>query len=474
MNPFASRAIQDPVTKRTQREEFPTRAEFATQACFPNPIPTVFDSFVLMYGTSFGILDYSGNPQSTHYGDAATTQNARFPKSGYILRPNEIGQELHHDVPEDVSKNMAERYARAKRTSSYKHMSTAAYVLIDVIDVLLREHLNADVRRTLELRTNFGKMILDPAENFYEKLTEQNPGQKLVVTPDELSDRLNRFYAGFSVSSGVVKRFYTDIIKRWEYVIARVNSDAHASYLPQEEREYYSDRLRGFAQITRERVKAGDTIQSGDIEKLVKEGHEKLQALIACKDFEEINPNLIMLKQVELIERVKKTVYKQYVKKMMEAAVKDAAERLRRNGKNREPDDSYLYPALGKFSDARDTATRMGPNMDNVMSQFRKHRIILEEGAEIARRLREMNLPYGRLWGGMNFLYDGIVGELKRLEEHYKTGLVEQSRHDNPLQVVHHMQNLMGKFRPMEGLKPAGKIAKGWKAIREQGITSLI
>lgn len=159
----------------------------------------------------------------------------------------------------------------------------------------------------------------------------------------------------------------------------------------------------------------------------------------------------------------------------MLAAIRKAEEYARKNANMQgEVDDSYLYPPLGKFPDARDTATRMGPNMDNVTSQFGKHRIILEEGAEAARILRTINMPYNRLWGGMNFLYTGLVHEIDRLERHYRDGSGAQSSLEDPLGIILHMQELMKTFQPTKGLKPAGPIARKFEAIRAQGINALL
>ncbi len=465
--PFSGNRVQDPVTKRTQKEEFPTRAEFTIQTGYNDD--ALFKAWLLMYGSGFGIIDYSGNPQTTHYNDAATTQNARFPKSGYVLRPTEMGQEFHHDVPEDVSKEMAKKYAKAQH---HRHRPTAAYVLIDIIDGSLQGLLDADARRTLVLRTNFGKMIFDPVVSLYKTLAEQQPGKKLIATPGELSGRLNEAYANFSIPPDSVRKFYREIIGKWGYVSTLVES---ASYLPSEERAYIVETLRQFSEGVKIKLKTGDAIQAADIGHLVKRELERVHSLIGSNNLEEVDPNLILPKQVELVEKVKKTIYKQYIRDMMEAVIKDAAEHVKITyTPDREANDSYLYPGLGKFSDARDTVTRMGPNMDNVISQFRKQRIILEEGAEVAKKLREMNLPYNRWWGGMNFLYTGLNDELDRLERHYKKGLGRQTVLENPHDMILHMQKLMRTFKPTRGLRPAGRIANKWTSVRQQGITALI
>lgn len=296
---IARSRIKDPVTKRTQKYEFPTRGEIAVQTGYPDIfLPR---ASLLMYATSFGLRNYSGEHQPTHYNDSATTANARYPKSGFMLSPAEMAQEYQHDVPEDVSKDMAKRYAKAQ---PHKHRPTAAYVLIDVIDNLLREDLNADVRRMLDLRTNFGKMIFDPVEDHYESAAKQRPGQRLIVTPGELSDMLKAAYDGFTVSPETIKRFYNDIIRKWEYV-ASVAKGA-VSYLPNDEVEYLLDTLDTFSEETKKRLRAGDIEQATGIERLVRQSHDEVQAIIGSDKLETVDPKLLLVTQVEMVERVKK------------------------------------------------------------------------------------------------------------------------------------------------------------------------
>jgi len=416
-----------------------------------------------MYASSFGMRNYSDKHMPTHYNDAATTQDARFNESGYRFKLPEMAQEPHHDLPEDVSKELVHEVAKGQQP---RYRVLAAYTIIDVIDSLLREPLQADVRRNLALRTNVARMVLEPAEKYFEAKAE-SAGEDLVVTPRELSDKLNEIYSNFSITEDAPKKFYNALIRRWERIPNFTGLPHHRSYLSAEEREYISGTVRDFVEPTRKKVKAGEIVQSRDIESLVRGEHERIQSLLSSGRLEDVRQDLVLPTQVELLLMVKKNLYMNYVRAMMEAMVKDAHQYAASyTGPRGLMDDGYLYPGLGKFSDARDTATRMGPNMDNIISQFRKHRIILEEGGNAARILRKNGFPYQRLWGGMNFLYNGLVAEIDRLESHFQEGVKAQSNMKEDLGRIGIMRDLMKEFKPTKGLKPSSGLSKTVASIR--------
>ena len=467
---FVKKQIDDPVTKATGDFKFPIRSHIETQTGYSNSfIPT---SFWLMYATSFGIKGHSENHQATHYLDAATTANARFSQSKHRLKPVEVAVEAHHDEPEDVPIHLIGNMPQFYRIA-------AAYVVIDAIDHLLSADLNVDVSRYLMLRSDTGDLMFKPVRKHYESKADAHPEQKLIVHPRDLINKLDDFYGDFSISQGNVQYFYERLVRRWQRIPAMldlpdiiydqrwISSSPEGKRLIEDEKKYIRSTVQAFIEETKKRIELGSILQAADIETLVKREYERIKSLVAEPEkLEQVDPKLVLPSQPELSLRVRKTLYLHYIRGMMDAVIKDA-EAYAASHSNGETnlDDNYLYPALGKFSDARDTATKMGPNMNNIISQFRKHRIILEEGANTARILRQMQLPYDRWFGAMNFLYNGHVKEINRLLEHYDKGQGEQTQLKDDYDMFFHMHTLMTKFKPTKGLKPPMNLAQRIKSI---------
>lgn len=443
-----SKALQDIVTQKTMHYLSPTREELRELSGFSSEdyMDFINTSWWLMYASSYGDKNNRGDHVATHYNDSAFTANARRTESGFFLWPIEIAQELQHDGPEDISKKIAKNRL---------HIVPAAYAIMDVDHYLLSPLLQADVRRMLELRSNISDLLFEPVESHFKEKADSSPGIELVVSKDDLVRKIDGTYANFSITQEAIKGFYDALIQRWKYVAHLMTLDMPKKYLPPEEIEYISSTVNGFISAIKGR-KDSDFIQGRDIESIVNREVETLKSAILDGELEDIDQGLVPQHIPNIILRTEKTLYTRYVRRMMNSVVQDAFAYAasNTNGKSESWNDSYLYPGLGKFSDARDSATKPGPTMENVISQFRKHRVILREGKKAAEALRGNGIPYDRLWHGMNFLYDGLVAGLEGWRKHYEGAKQSQTQLMEDYEKLEHMTELMKELKPAADLNP--------------------
>lgn len=440
MPSLAKQEINDPVTERISNRQFASRKELEVQTGYSDDV--VSRGHLLMYATAFGERDYSSKPSALHYNDSSSNANVRRDESGFVLKPREVAMEPSHDVPEDISK---------KLTNRPNYFIPAAYVIIDAFQHLLGEEVRPQFSRMLDLRTNIEGLMFGHVSSYFEKQGRKNILGKLEVNGKDISDKLEEQYGGFSIAQRTVNRFYERLIERWKRVPDIISSGNH-DYLQPEEKKYILHTNNHFIDTTKNKMRSGDVLQSGDIESRVRHIYDGMQSLLSNpENLETVNPSFILDWQPELVLRVEKTLYKRYIERMMGAIVKEASA-YRSSNVHFKPDpigEDYEYPGLGKYSDARDRATNMGPKLENVLSQFRKHRIILTEGKKVIKDLQDLGLPNRRLLNGSNFLYEGLVRELEKNLRHYKDKKASQTVLEDEYSFFYEMNRLMKDVKPM-------------------------
>jgi len=269
-------------------------------------------------------------------------------------------------------------------------------------------------------------------------------------------------YGNLRLTDDVRLGFYDGLIRRWQEV-SRVLSEPLTDYLPQKEKDYTKGVVDAFIRRTQEAVSKGNIPTAPELEKRVQDEFDKTMAAISNEQtLEQINQKFLLDTQIEVILRMKKTLYRHYIERMNSAVLNEAKKVYADPGTaSNAMRDSYLYPSLGKKSDARDSATRMGPKMENITSQFRKYRLILEQDTILLGTMRSQGWDYTRMWHADNFLLESFVDGLKKMEANYREVAQSQTQLKGALGLLEQMVQLMEQFKPLQGLKPKTRFKFG-------------
>src|SRR3989344_1263649 len=101
-------SVDDTVTQKVERKEFPTRRELYAQAGYTaEQAPALPISWLLMYATSYGTPDKAGKHMPAHFNDAAHSANVRYAETGVRFSPRNIMGSEHHDEWEEEGKKLA-------------------------------------------------------------------------------------------------------------------------------------------------------------------------------------------------------------------------------------------------------------------------------------------------------------------------------------------------------------------------------
>ena len=410
----------DPVTQAILGFRFPTRAQLEEQTGYSNPF--LFKAFWFMYAGAYGMLNHEGKHQPVHYNDVATTSNFRSEESHVKLEPKGMLVAYNHDL-EDVGKLLA-----GKRSVTYSLPST--YVVIDAAHHLLAEESGVDLQILIRLLTDKGNMIFDTVKDYFEARAKAMPGERLSVTPEDLAARLDKIYGGFSINQETVNDFYTKLVQRWQYVLGLLEKDQHKIYLDHDERNYIRNTVNSFMSGITAKLSAKDVLKADDLEAVVQAEHKKVRDIILDgSKVVRIPDELVFPFESVTTLGVEQALYAMYVQPIMDAAIRYA--------------NADENPGPVKLLDARDTASKLGPKLENMRNQTLKYSNLLEQSDDVVRKLKINWSRYEIMENLMKFLYFTLRDAVETRRDHFGTYNEDQTQYKDDYHRLVFLANLM-------------------------------
>ncbi|MEK6943024.1 MAG: hypothetical protein AABX00_03110 [Nanoarchaeota archaeon] len=426
----------DEVTQRMSQFRFYSQRQFEDQTGYS--VPFLFKTSLLAYALSYGNLNYSKNHSPVHYNDTATSPWFRFKESGFWLEPNAMVLAMTHDLPEDIGKNLSK-----KKSTTYSLL--ASYVIMDVIDSVLARETGMDIDALLGLVTNKGEIIFGPTAKHFESRIV--PGNASEVDPMDLVRRIKSDHGAIPRKWGAfynhnINMAYTSVLKRLERTLNALYSPGHEADLSHDERKYVGDTIREFVRTIESRRTGNEKPKARELKGFVDFEFEKLIQRVSFGNFAEIDPQLVLPSSSETVVRIKTTLYGEYVGEIMDVS----------NAQQYAGTD--LDPAVVKCADARDTASRLGPNLDNIVNQFRKHTIILEKGVEAVNYRKVAGVGYGNLDRALIFLLETLNEALVSRRDTKESEKIENTQYKIEYETLDYMAWLMSGLRTRLGMPP--------------------
>lgn len=427
---YETDVTSDPVTQAIDGFHFFTRDDIKAQTGYDSQ--ELFDAYVYMYASNFGMLNHLGKHAPIHLNDVASLSAFRKRQSGHKLKPKAMIVTLNHDS-EDLGKELAE--------GNQTYALPATYVVIDAAHYILSKRAGVDINTLVHLLTDKADMIFDPARDYFMSKAKAKPGVKSILSSDDVNAKLDELYQEFPISQTTVNEFYIELIKRWQSVLGLLSLDDHKAYLPIKERDYWSDTISSFIGKLVEKVKAEDVQDARDLKTIVRQEYEKVRDVISKpSELLHVPSKLIFDLEPELIPRIEQTLYqKLYAQPLMDASMAYAT-----------ADED---PGLIKLLDARDNSARLGPKIENMRNQTLKYSGLLRDAADAISKRKASALPYKIMERYMIFLYNTLKDAVETRRDHFGEYNEDQTQYKKDYDRLVFMAGLMPALGEKIGVK---------------------
>ena len=432
-------ANKNEVTRLITERNFPSREQLERQTGYNSD--ALFAGFWLMYAENYGLRNKSDKHAAAHYNDVGTSPRFRKQESGFEIKPKGIIVGYHHDS-EDLGLYISRKFRPEDALA-------ATHVVIDIADKLLSRQSGMDLAMLLSTLTDKSHLIFLPVTKRLETLAES--GEVALINRSMVLSALDSSYNGWEISPDKIEEMYYVVMRRMESTVRRLlDRRKENPHLSDVEVEYISDTITGFIADIGARIGDGLILKPADLQEIVRKEWESVRGTVSG-ELENVDPMLLPSSSSETLAMMEKTLYRGYIKNIMAVS---------RGYAGMDED-----PGLIKACDARDTASKIGPFIYNVVRQFRKYRMLLDEGSiEVAGRIHEQK-HYGIFRKGLVFLYNALDGTLKDERNSLARKAKRQTQFQEDLEKVKHMVGLMRGFdrkiglnlRPTKKTKNRGK-----------------
>lgn len=335
------------------------------------------------------IADYTmkdEKPIQRHFFDSAFRSYFRYTDpelpSNYLSTLREQKGILVHDLAENFGKNII-----------------GALVVNHVIKNLFGNEIGNDA----SLLTDMNAFVLKSINRKVRSLKEINPDNVYKILYKKRDDII--------VGQGTIDKQYVKVLnalKKFEkYAVEK------ADYMPESEKNSLLNIINNLYEDINENISSKTLLSPDVVSKNMKMYYNNVMNLIKKGEYLEVDERLILPDESEFLIMLKRTLYRDYIKKIHNQVLKDAIS-YSKNGDS--PDDSYLRLAMEKIPELTDTVINMPyqPNSKSLNIQ-RKGRIDIIENIELINNLKNLGKDYSRLFNGVDYLYENLIKSVNRL-----------------------------------------------------------
>lgn len=305
--------------------------------------------------------------------------------SGYLLTPREINGVLVHDLPEEVGLNPLK-----------------ALIVDDIVRRLVGEQAGQDAA----LLTNWNTLLLHSLEDSIGLANMNDEGKIL--------ESLIQGKSKIKFSKGDIPKMYMEIARA--FIAFNRYIEGNTNYIPLNERnqllhiiaELSSDIIRDVSKKT--------VLSKRDIERDVNGQYEDAIGIMQRRDYADVDARLVLPGDPEFLLALKKTFYSTMMAGIAGKVKADADFAFKAGATT---NDEYLAPMMEKLAETTDTVANLDiSSLQHTISIFRKARIVVRSGVNLAESLRQTGVDYERLRRAVHYLHSNLGLRIQqRLEE---------------------------------------------------------
>ena len=348
--PWSSRDTlsNDSLTTKLQNGEIPTPSD-ATSLVGDDELTQ--KSFYLSLALLHDIIRREGrDPYFVHPYSVAVKPDYRFNDntipSGFRTTIYEKRLGLTHDLEEEVGRT-----------------PIGAHVVGDIVEQLLGHNLAVG----LDYLTNTNDIAMDTIKPYTKRL---DPEVYKRLGARDISSMLHKAMESVRIGEVAVRNEYMRIAGILKNFVDDVNK--FHTELADADRDYIVEHMNDwFVQPLEARIRRGDLISPRALKTEIQAEFGHVTGIVDAGSYVEADPRLILRSESPFLVTLDKTLYQDFLNRMMEHAFNQA---VQQRDRGQLKDDSALSIPIIKASDIAATVATMEDAVDHAISQFRKAR----------------------------------------------------------------------------------------------------